>query len=110
MQVREKVMLGVLLILALGQVAWAGIPVSAARHRVILHPTTAPGLRIDFNYNFQNALPPFQKEPALPAQEVARALIPTVPPTPLLRNINDKELLLNTDHSRDFVNGKVATY
>ena len=77
---------------------------------VILLPTPAPPLRIDFNYNFQNALPLFPREPALPGKETARGLIPTVPPTPLLRVINDNKLLLNTDHSRDFVAGKVATY
>ena len=70
---------------------------------------SAPALRIDFNYNSQNALPPFQKEPVLPGKEVARGLIPTVPPTPLLRNINDNELYLNTDHTRDLVSGKLAT-
>ncbi len=77
---------------------------------VVLHPAAAPGLRIDFNYNFRNALPPFEKEPALLGKEVARGLIPTVPPTPFLRNISDNELYLNTDHTQDFVNGKVATY
>jgi hypothetical protein len=109
-QDKKKGILVVLLILALGQVAWAGIPVSASNQTVILSPTAVPGLRIDFNYNFQNALPPFQREPVLPGKEVARGLIPTVPPTPMLRNIDNKELLLNTDHSRDFVNGKVTTY
>lgn len=110
MQIGKKVILGVLLSLALGQMAWAGTPPSAPSQTIVLKPASAPGLRIDFNYNFQNALPPFQKEPVLPGKEVARGLIPTVPPTPLLRNIDNKELLLNTDHTRDFVNGKVATY
>jgi hypothetical protein len=96
--------------LALGQLTWALASVSAPSQTVTLHPTTAPGLRIDFNYNFQNALPPFSKEPALPGKEVARGLIPTVPPTPLLRIITDDELRLNTDHTQDFVNGKVATH
>ena len=96
--------------LALGQLTWALASVSAPSQTVMLHPATAPGLRIDFNYNFQNALPPFPKEPALPGKEVARGLIPTVPPTPLLRIITDNELRLNTDHTQDFVNGKVATH
>ena len=109
-QFTKQRILEVLLTLALVQMAWAGTSPSASSQTIILHPAAAPGLRIDFNYNFQNALPPFQKEPALPGKEIARGLIPTVPPTPLLRNINDKELLLNTDHTRDFVNGKVATY
>jgi len=95
---------------ALGQMAWAGTAVSAPSQTVILRPASTPPLRIDFNYNFQNALPPFPQEPGFPGKEVARGLIPTVPPTPLLRNITDNELYLNTDHTRDFVNGKVVTY
>ena len=109
-QVRKKRLWGVSLILALGQMTWALTSAAAPSQTIILHPATAPALRIDFNYNFQNALPPFPKEPALAGKEVARGLIPTVPPTPLLRNITDSELYLNTDHTRDFVNGKVATY
>jgi hypothetical protein len=101
---------GVLLSLALAQMAWAGTSMSPPSQTVILYPAPAPPLRIEFNYNFQNALPPFQKEPALPGKEIARGLIPTMPPTPFLRVITDNKLLLNTDHSRDFVAGKVATY
>ena len=101
---------GVLLSLALAQMAWAGASVPAPSQTVILRPSPAPPLRIEFNYNFRDALPPFPKEPALPGKEIARGLIPTVPPTPLLRIISDNELLLNTDHTRDFVGGKVATY
>ncbi len=109
-QVRKKRRVGVLLSLALGQMTWAGSSVSPPSQTVILHPASAPGLRIDFNYNWKHALPPFQKEPVLPGKEVARGLIPTVPPTPFLRNISDNELYLNTDHTQDFVNGKWATY
>ena len=105
-QVVRNGVLGLLLSLALGQMIWAGTSVSSPSQTLILHPASAPALRIDFNYNSQNALPPFQKEPVLPGKEVARGLIPTVPPTPLLRNINDNELYLNTDHTRDLVNGK----
>jgi hypothetical protein len=101
---------GVLLSLALAQMAWAGASMSPPSQTVILHPAPAPPLRIDFNYNFQNALPPFPKEPALPGKEIARGLIPTVPPTPLLRIVTDNELRLNTDHTGDFVGGKLATY
>jgi hypothetical protein len=100
----------VFLSLALGQMACAGSAVSAPSQTVILHPTEAPSLRIDFNYNFQSAPPPFPKEPALPGKEIARGLIPTVPPTPVLRNITDHELYLTTDHTRDLVNGKLAKY
>jgi len=109
-QVRKKSGLVLLLSLALGQMTWAGTTVSGASQTVMLHPATAPGLRIDFNYNFQKALPPFEKEPELPGKQLARGLIPTAPPTPLLRNISDNELHLNTDHAQDFVGGKVATY
>jgi len=83
---------------------------SAPSQKVILYPAPAPPLRVDFNYNFQNALPPFPKEPALPGKEIARGLIPTVPPTPLLRIVADNELRLNTDHTGNFVGGKLATY
>ena len=110
MQAGKKQGWGVLLGLVLAQMAWAGAAVGAPSQTIILSPTTAPPLRIDFNYNFQNALPPFQKEPAYAGKEISRGLIPTVPPTPFLRNITDSELYLNTDHSRDFVNGKLATY
>ncbi|MCX6928639.1 MAG: hypothetical protein NT154_36320 [Verrucomicrobia bacterium] len=109
-QVREKRFWGVLLLFALGPLTCAMIAAAAPSQTIILRPATAPGLRIDFNYNFQNALPPFPKEPVLPGKEVARGLIPTVPPTPFLRNVTDSELRLNTDHTRDFVNGKLATY
>ena len=100
----------VLLSLALGQMAWAGASMSAPAQKVILHPAPAPPLRIDFSYYFTNALPPFPKEPALPGKVIARGLIPTVPPTPFLHVVTDNELLLNTDHSRDFARGKLATY
>lgn len=110
MRVRNKARAAVLLGLALGQMAWAGVVVSGPSQTVMFHPVTAPGLRIDFDYNFQEALPPFEKEPALPGKEIARGIIPTFPPSPFLRNISDNELYLNADHLRDFVNGKVATY
>ncbi len=99
-----------LLSLALAQLAGAGASMPSPGPTVILRPSPAPPLRIDFNYNFANALPPFQKEPALPSKEIARGRVPTLPPTPLLRVITDHKLLLNTDHSGDFVAGKVDTY
>lgn len=77
---------------------------------VILQPGRPATLRIDFNYNWDKALPPFPKEPSLAGKKLARGLIPTVPPTPMLRNIDEKALYLRTDHTRDFVNGLVATY
>jgi len=110
MQAGHKPGPSVLLSLALAQMACAGTSTPPPSQTVILYPAPAPALRIEFNYNFQNAVPPFKKEPALPGKEVARGLIPTVPPTPLLRVINDNKLLLNTDRSQDFVAGKVATY
>ncbi len=82
----------------------------SADQTVLLQPASPALLRIDFNFNFGNELPPFPKEPVLTGKEVSRGLIPTFPPTPLLRNISENLLLLNTDHSRDFVNGRVGTY
>jgi hypothetical protein len=101
---------GVLLSLVLAQMAWAGALVPPPSQTITLQPAPAPFLRIDFNYNFQKALPPFQKEPALPGKEIARGIIPTVPPTPLLRVVTDNELRLSTDHSGDFVSGKLTTH
>ncbi|MCU0914369.1 MAG: hypothetical protein MUC88_07400 [Planctomycetes bacterium] len=77
---------------------------------LVLHPARSQGPSIPFDYNFRNALPPFEKEPALAGKEVARGLIPTVPPTPLLRNVTDGELYLNVDHGRDFLTGSSVTY
>ena len=101
---------GILLSLVLAQIAWSGTSQTAPSQTVILRPAPAPPLRMEFDYNFQKALPPFPKEPALPGKEIARGLIPTVPPTPLLRVITDNELRLNTDHTGNFVAGKTATY
>ena len=101
---------GVLLSLAFVHMAWAADSLPPPSQIIILRPAPAPPLRVDFNYNFQNALPPFPKEPSLPGKEISRGSIPTVPPTPLLRVIPDNELRLNTDHTRDFTSGKVATY
>jgi len=49
-------------------------------------------------------------EPPFAAKEIARGWLPTVPPTPLIRNITDNELYLNTEHRPDFLTGKLATY
>jgi hypothetical protein len=110
MQVRSITTLGVLLSFAVGQMTWAGVAVVGASQTVMLHPASTPELRIDFDYNFQKALPPFEKEPALLGKEVARGIIPTLPPTPFLRNISDNELYLSTGHTQDFADGKSATY
>jgi len=77
---------------------------------LVLRPARSQGPSIPFDYNFRNALPPFEKEPALAGKQVARGLIPTVPPTPLLRNVTDGELYLNVDHGRDFLAGSSVTY
>jgi hypothetical protein len=67
-------------------------------------------LRIDFNYDFANVLPPFTNEPAVTGKKIARLLIPTVPPTPVLRNFTDHELYLKADHNPDFSAGSSVTY
>lgn len=82
----------------------------ASTRNLILRPADGPGLRIDFDYRFSNALPPFEKEPEFPGKEIARGLIPTFPPTPFIRNITDNRLLLNEDHSRDFLGGRSTVY
>ena len=99
-----------MLVLGLG---WAGPTWSAQAEKtqtVVLHPTRAAYLRINFDYNFKNALPPFENEPALTGKKTARGLIPTVPPTPILRNITDNELYVKTDHNPDFSIGSSVTY
>jgi hypothetical protein len=102
--------LGGILALAACPTARAADGPAPATQRVILEPSSAPALRIDFNYGFSNALPPFEKEPPLPGKELSRGFIPTLPPTPMLRNITDGELYLNLEHRHDFVTGKRATY
>jgi len=82
----------------------------SARQVLILRPVPAQGPALEFDYRFGNAVPPFEKEPALEGKEIARGLIPTVPPTPLIRNITDRELYLKADHGRDFTTGPLATY
>ena len=77
---------------------------------VVLRPARSRELRINFDYNFRNALPSFENEPALKGKMTSRALIPTVPPTPLLRNITDNELYLKVDHDRDFSKDSLTTY
>ncbi len=82
----------------------------SARQVLILRPVPRQGPAIEFYYRFANAVPPFEKEPALEGKEIARGGIPTVPPTPLIRNITDRELYLKTDHGQDFTTGPLATY
>jgi hypothetical protein len=77
---------------------------------LILRPVPAQGRPIEFDYTFRNVLPPFEKEPALKGKHVARGLIPTIPPTPLLRNFTDGEIYLKADHGQDFATGPSATY
>jgi hypothetical protein len=102
----------VLLVLGLGWAgpAWSAQAEAPATQTVVLHPTRVAYLRINFDYNFKNALPPFENEPALTGKKTARGLIPTVPPTPILRNITDSELYVKTDHNPDFSIGSFVTY
>lgn len=81
-------------------------------HSVQLKPVVWPrgGLRIDFDYRFGKTLPPFEREPDFGANETARGIIPTMPPTGFIRNITDNELLLDLDHDRDFVVNPPVTY
>ena len=90
--------------------AGAGQMQRSARQVLILRPVPSQGPAIEFDYRFGNAVPPFEKEPALEGKEIARGLIPTVPPTPLIRNITDGELYLKADHGQDFTTGPLATY
>ena len=100
------------LVLGLGWAgaAWPAQADAPETQTVVLHPTRVAYLRIDFDYNFKNALPPFANEPALTGKKTARGLIPTVPPTPILRNLTDSELYVQTDHNPDFSLGSFVTY
>lgn len=83
---------------------------SSLTQTLVLRPVQVPALRINFDYAFHNALPPFEKEPVFQDKEIFRGLIPTVPPTEFIRNIADKELYLNINHNQNFVTGPVDTY
>ncbi|MGA2867401.1 MAG: hypothetical protein ABSF95_23250 [Verrucomicrobiota bacterium] len=108
---RPKILfLAVMLGFVWGQSARAGDTTGPVTRRLLLQPAEGPPLRIDFDFNFRRALPSFASEPAFAAKEIARGWLPTVPPTPLIRNITDNELYLNTEHQPDFLNGKLATY
>jgi hypothetical protein len=89
---------------------WSAQASDPATRTVLLRPAPGPSLRIDFNYNFRNALPPFEKEPAPAGKKTARGTIPTVPPTPFVRNITDEVLYLKVDHGGDFSEGSLVTY
>jgi hypothetical protein len=101
-----------LLVLGLGGAgsAWSAQTDTPVTQTVVLHPTHAAYLRIDFDYNSGKALPPFENEPALLGKKTARGLIPTVPPTPILRNITDNALYVKADHNQDFSIGSSVTY
>jgi hypothetical protein len=77
---------------------------------LILEPVPCPPLRVDFDFRFNRALPAFAKEPPFTGKEIARGFLPTVPPTPFIRDITDNELYLNTQHQPDFIDGRIATY
>ncbi len=68
------------------------------------------GLRVNFDYRFHNALPRFAAEPDYGEREIARGLIPTLPPTGFIRNITDHELCLDLDHDGDFLATPPVTY
>jgi hypothetical protein len=80
------------------------------RRVLTLRPVPAEGPRIELDYGLSRTLPPFEKEPVLEGKEIARGLIPTVPPTPLVRNITDRELYVKADHGQDFTTGPLGTY
>lgn len=90
--------------------AWPAQGDAPAAQTVVLRPGRGPWLRIDLAYDFRNPLPPFVREPVPDGPGAARGLIPTVPPTPILRNIAGEALYLKTDHTRDFAAGSFATY
>ncbi len=88
---------------------WPAESGAAAPRLVVLHSTPGPALRIDFDYNFRRALPSFENEPPSQGKRATRGLIPTVPPTPFLRNVADNVLYVKVDHGRDFSEGSLAT-
>jgi hypothetical protein len=81
----KKPVWGLLLSLALAQMACAGTSVSPPSQTVTLYPAPAPPLRIDFNYNFQKACLPFQKNRRFPEKKSPAASSP--PFRPLLCSV-----------------------
>jgi hypothetical protein len=102
--------LGGILALAACPTACAAAAPAPPTQRVVLEPSSPPALRINFDYSFPKALPPFEKEPSVPGKELSGVFFPPVPPPPMPRNITDGTLYLNLDHRHDFLTGKLATY
>ena len=98
------------LIIGPGHLGLAGESVGPATQTVVLQPVQGPGLRINLDFRFQKAVPPFDKEPPFAGKEVARGWIPTVPPTAFIRNVTDNELYLNVHHDEDFITSPPVTY
>jgi hypothetical protein len=88
----------------------AAQPQTPAIRTIVLHPMRETYLRINFQYDGKNALPPFMNEPKPAGKRLARILIPTSPPTPVLRNFTDDELYLQANHNQDFSSGSYTTY
>jgi hypothetical protein len=88
----------------------AGEPNRPPTRVLTLHATRMAELRIELPWDFKRSLIPFEKEPAPEGKQIARNWIPTEPPTPLLRNITDGQLLVNADHAPDFTSSPVDTY
>ncbi len=107
----ERVALAVVvLILGPGHCSLAGQAGATGTQVLVLRPVRGPGLRIDLDFRFGRALPAFEKEPAAGGKELARGLVPTVPPTAFIRNVTDNELYVDAHHDRDFVTSPPAIY
>jgi hypothetical protein len=100
----------ILLSVSLAQPAGATEAGQPWKQVLTLRPAPAQGPPIEFDYTFHNVLPPFEKEPTLEGKHIGRGLIPTFPPTRLLRNFPDGEIYLKPDHGQDFTTGPSATY
>jgi hypothetical protein len=107
----ERVALAVaVLILGPGHCGLAGQAGAPGTQVLVLRPVRGPGLRIDLDFRFGRALPAFEKEPTAGGKELARGLVPTVPPTAFIRNVTDNELYVDATHGRDFVTSPLAIY
>ncbi len=77
---------------------------------IVLRPYNNAYFRIDFDYRFDKAIPPFDEESGFQGKDIARGFIPTVPPTPFIRNLSSQELCLNSDHLEVFTSDSFEAY
>lgn len=92
------------------QVIIAGADDYPASRTIRLYPCDNNYFRIDFDYRFDKAPGPFKQESGFESKDVRRGFIPTVPPTPFIRDLSEQELCLNHDRTGSFADDSVRRY